>query len=271
MVTTHPGPSQNPVEGGHHANPVGFTPMKTARYLLPEILRMNVRDLASTAPVLAAIWHQRRCLFQKAPLEKASRISGLVLAVSAMLGLNPAQAAEPVISNPLTTFIGTITGADPGEGLDLSGEFLYAISPGADPALNLKIGDATFRGVSPLNEVPGVQLVAGNQIRNFYGINFGDSPADNALETATSSIRWSQAGSATPAVTVTLDNLLPGNQYKFQMLFGEACCNRGFDLFVDDNLIVKDFNPGVAHPGPRRWIHWASPVDPARIPGRAHR
>ena len=27
-------------------------------------------------------------------------------------------------------------------------------------------------------------------------------------------------------------------------MFGEQCCNRGFDVFVNDKLIVKDFNPG---------------------------
>ena len=52
--------------------------------------------------------------------------------------------------------------------------------------------------------------------------------------------------SANPAlqdVKVDLANLIPGRQYKLQLLFGEQCCpTRTFDISVEGNLISDDFN-----------------------------
>jgi hypothetical protein len=173
----------------------------------------------------------------------------LLAAIAGLALLSPdtTRAAEAVISNPAATTIGVVTGGDPGEGLDLSGTFVYGIAVGADPDLNVKIGDVTFLGQQIGDEVPGATLEAGNRILNWYNVNYGDSQADADLKAATSSIRWSQAGSAIPQITLTLENLEVGVQYKFQMVFGEQCCNRGFDVLFDDALVVKDFNPGVAH------------------------
>lgn len=173
----------------------------------------------------------------------------MALAVSAALGLSGAKAAEPVISDPIATTIGIFTGGDPGEGLDLQGEFIYAISAGAEPDLDLTIGTANFKGTSIGDEIPGVNLVAGNRILNWYIVDYGDSADDDNLEAATSSIRWSDAAAAISAVTVTLENLQPGVEYKFQMMFGEECCNRGFDVLFDNDLVVKNFNPGNVHGG----------------------
>ena len=182
-------------------------------------------------------------------MNKKTLIPGMALAVSTILGLSTAHAAEPVITDPISTTIGVFTGGDPGEGLDLSGEFIYGISAGAEADMEVKIGDATFKGTVVGDEIPGVSLVAGNRILNWYVVNYGDSQADIDLKTATSSIRWSAAGAAIPAVTVTLENLQVGVQYKFQMMFGEQCCNRGFDILFDDALVVKDLNPGNVHGG----------------------
>jgi hypothetical protein len=157
-------------------------------------------------------------------------------------------AADPVISDPSATSIGVITGADPGEGLDLDGNFIYALSMGADPTSSFQVRGATFQGLIDA-EVPGATLVAGNTIANWYPINYGDTPDDDNLEMATSSIRWSAAGAEQKTVDLTLENLTVGAQYKLQLMFGEQCCNRGFDVFVDGKLIVKDFNPGVVQGG----------------------
>jgi len=173
----------------------------------------------------------------------------MALVVSAVLGFGTSRAAEPVITDPTSTTIGVFTGGDPGEGLDLSGEFIYGISAGAEADMEVKIGDATFKGTVVGDEIPGVTLEAGNRILNWYNVNYGDTQADTDLKTATSSIRWSAAGAAIPAVTVTLENLQVGVRYKFQMMFGEQCCNRGFDILFDDALVVKDFNPGNVHGG----------------------
>jgi len=158
------------------------------------------------------------------------------------------RAADPVVSDSAATSLGIIKGADPGEGLDLDGNFLYALSFGGDPTQSWKVRDANFKGLIN-NEVAGANLTAGNTINNWYHVDYGDSPDDDNLEAATSSIRWSDAGSAQKTVNLTLDGLNVGAQYKVQLMFGEQCCNRGFDVYVDGKLIVKDFNPGVQQEG----------------------
>ena len=150
------------------------------------------------------------------------------------------RAADPVISDPASTSIGIITGGDAGEGLDLDGNFVYALSLGADPTFSVKVCDANFPGLYDV-DVPGATLVAQNVILNWYAVNYGDTENDQNLAQATSSIRWSAAPNG---VMLTLDKLSVGAQYKLQLMFGEQCCNRGFDVFVNDKLIVKDFNPG---------------------------
>jgi len=173
---------------------------------------------------------------------------------SAIIGLgmiathSRVHAADPVITDPAATSLGVITGADPGEGLDLTGNFPYALALGADPAFSAKIGDATFKGLIN-NEVPGANLVAQNRIQNWYPIDYGDSPDDDNLEIATSNIRWSAAGGSPQTVDLTLNNVTVGAKYKLQLMFGEQCCNRGFDVYVNGGLIVKDFNPGVQQGG----------------------
>ena len=166
------------------------------------------------------------------------------VAISALLAVGNAQGASAVISDPTATSIGIITGGDAGEGLDLDGNFVYALSFGADPTLSVKVRDATFLGLIN-NEVPGANLVAGNRILNWYQVYYGDTQNDQNLVLASSSIRWSaSADAANPQVVLTLQNIEVGAQYKLQLMFGEQCCNRGFDVFVNNTLIVKDYNPG---------------------------
>ncbi|MBX7106992.1 MAG: hypothetical protein K1X57_23175, partial [Gemmataceae bacterium] len=160
------------------------------------------------------------------------------------LGSDPADKND----KPLRTSIGVVTGADPGEGLDLDGDFPYALALGAGDGGAVTIRSANFQPLLE-NEVAGATLLAGNTAANWYVVNYGDSADDQALAAATSSIRWSAAGSAQPDVVLTLENLEVGAEYKLQLLFGEQCCNRGFDVFVDQALAVKDFNPGNVHGG----------------------
>jgi hypothetical protein len=161
------------------------------------------------------------------------------------LGTDPADKN----SKPLLTSIGVVTGGDPGEGLDLDGDFPYALAFAGGDGANVKVRDANFQPVTE-SEVPGATLIAANTIANWYRVNYGDTENDVNLAAATSGIRWSAWSSATlPDVTLTLENLEVGAQYQIQMLFGEDCCDRGFDVFQDGSLIVKDFNPGKIHGG----------------------
>src|SRR5436309_3221520 len=161
-------------------------------------------------------------------------------AISTLLTPTNARGASAVISDPASTSIGIITGGDAGEGLDLDGNFVYALSLGADTSQSVKVRDATFLGIVDA-EVPGATVVAGHTILNWYTIDYGVTPDDDNLELATSSIRWSDANNAAnPQVIVTLENLEVGAQYKLQLMFGEQCCNRGFDVVLNSSLIVKD-------------------------------
>jgi hypothetical protein len=146
-------------------------------------------------------------------------------------------------SFPRFTSIGAVTGGDPGEGLDLQGEFTHAFAVGAGDDAYVQVGDAAFQ---PLNfdEVPGVTLVAANGASHWFEVVYGESEADLNLSVATSSIRYQG-----PIVLLNVDELEAGAQYKVQLIFGEACCNRGFGVFFDDALIVRDFNPGLIQGG----------------------
>ena len=138
-------------------------------------------------------------------------------------------------------FWATFTGGDPGEGLDLQGEFVYAINvlgPGGMTA-----GDATFTA----DTAAGVSFTAQNQIMNWGSRNtLGDSTSDDALEDVLESIRWSGFPSE---VTYDLANIEPGTSYRLQMLFAEKCCSRGYDVFVEGEQIVDDFSPQAVQGG----------------------
>ncbi len=63
------------------------------------------------------------------------------------------------------------------------------------------------------------------------------------------SITWSDAGAAIPAVTVEMTSLTPGSVYKLQLLFAEQAWPRGFDVYIDDMLVMDDFSPAYYQGG----------------------
>lgn len=139
-----------------------------------------------------------------------------------------------------TVIVDTFTGGDAGEGLDMQGNFDYAVNmrgPGG-----MSVGDATFT----TDAAAGVSWSAQNEILGWHGANYGASANDNALETVMQSIRWSAFPNA---VTVDLANLIVGENYKLQLLFAESCCNRGFDVFLEGLLELDDFNVQLAQGG----------------------
>ena len=132
--------------------------------------------------------------------------------------------------------IGTFTGGDPGEGLDMGGAFLYAVNfsgPGGS-----RVGDAQFTDAA----VEGVTIQASNSIPNWHAANYGDSPNDNGLELVLGSIRWDTA-----PVVIELENLRIGQRYALQLLFAESCCQRGFDIVIDGELEADEFSPDLIH------------------------
>lgn len=155
-----------------------------------------------------------------------------------MAGSNP----RTHLSIPGPTHVARVYGFGPGRGLDLTGNFAYAFNVGTPGAAG-QAGDADFTA----DNAPGITVSASNEIANWTLREFGNSAADNVLETVYRSIRWSDNALPDPEprkVKVDLANLVPGWRYKLQLLFAEAGdYNRRFDVLVQGALVVDDFNP----------------------------
>src|SRR5687767_11917294 len=94
-------------------------------------------------------------------------------------------AALSIGSSWAAATVSTFTGGDPGEGLDLQGNFTFAVNVGPSGAAG-RVGDANFTADS----VPGVTIEAGNNIGNggWLQANYGDTANDNNLEFLMNSI-----------------------------------------------------------------------------------
>ena len=147
-----------------------------------------------------------------------------------------ARASNPVTADSGTT-VGVFTGGDAGEGLDLDGTFVYAFSVLPDTFAIGQVRDAMFTS----ENVEGVSVAqASQQIPNWYVPEFGSTPNDDVLEQVVQNIRHGNGGA-----TITLSNLVAGNRYKLQLIFGEACCARAMDVSLDGTLIADDFAPYI--------------------------
>ncbi|MBI1842739.1 MAG: hypothetical protein HYR88_18010, partial [Verrucomicrobia bacterium] len=141
-----------------------------------------------------------------------------------------------------TTTIGSFTGGDEGEGLDLQGVFVYAVNIGTVGEAG-QAGDAFFTA----DDVDGFTINASQQIPNWHNPNYGDSSDDDVIETVMKSIRWSPAPE-TPKIRMT--GLAAGATYKLQLLFAEQCCaGRGFNIVVNGEIIATDFKPAAIQGG----------------------
>lgn len=146
--------------------------------------------------------------------------------------------------------IGQFFGGDPGEGLDLQGDFLYAVDIAGSE--NRKVGDALFTRDS---RTTGFSIVASDIAASWATPEYGDTENDTNLERTMRGIRWSNVlNPTTPTVDITMD-VVKGEKYKLQMLFTESCCDRAFDILMEDEMLVDDFvifnyhvdqTPGIA-------------------------
>ena len=164
---------------------------------------------------------------------------------------NPGASVPAEIDLSTAVHTSLFTGADAGEGLDLDGNFIFAVDVGGPGGQ--RVGSVLFMADA---STAGVSVVAQNVIPVWGDpINFGESPADDGLESVMAGIRWS--ASPTPVI-VSLEGLTRSANYRLQLMFHEECCSRGFDLFVDDVRIVERYSPQVeqvrthTHPSPTR-------------------
>lgn len=196
------------------------------------------------AGTLAVGVFNRRSKGARMRMNKKSTQRSVPTFVAAIAPVLLACAATATAQDNIAEFgtISQFTGADPGEGLDFEGVFQYAVDVGG--AGGVQIGDAQFTNVS----VPGFSIESDNIANPWdHAPNVGDSPADNALDFLIHSIQWSNGSSgAFRTVNVSMDNIVPGADYKLQLIFQERCCNRAFDIYIDDELaVIEMFAPGI--------------------------
>lgn len=158
--------------------------------------------------------------------------------------IDPSNIPDPDVLNILNGSVTTFTTA---EDLDFTGDFIYGINVGG-PDTNdfgdpLVIGDVELVAGTNADEpdlnFDGVTMTVANEIPAWFSAaatEFGEGTDDDFnLGFALQSIRWNTP----PGIDVTLA-VEEGESYKIQALMGEACCDRGFDVFLEDELMVDN-------------------------------
>lgn len=171
-------------------------------------------------------------------MQTSSQLSRYISVSALLMGL-----LLPTLSNAFV--VSTFTGGDAGEGLDFEGDFDYAVNFGGPAGLTiqgLSFSDSTAPGVTLSAQVEGQW--------NAAPPNYGPTANDLALTTLSNEIAVSVIASGNLDVTITLDNLIIGEQYKMQSIFYEQTNNRGFAVTLNGVLLVDDFNPGAESGGP---------------------
>ena len=142
------------------------------------------------------------------------------------------------------TAVGTFTGGDLGEGLDLEGTFPYAVNVGSTAAGPVR--GRTFTSTEGAG-TPGFAINAPGVAAPWFAPDYGSSADDDALEAITQSIRHANAGPGT--IRLELANLTPGRRYKAQVIVDELTGYgvRGFDVWAEGRLIVDEFGTAVTN------------------------
>lgn len=124
-------------------------------------------------------------------------------------------------------------------GLDFQGQFTYAVSANTNAA-GLAIGNATF---SSMFNTAGFAVSYQYYIGGWRSQNYGASVENTRLNTVMNSIVWSGGSTTATVVNLTFSNLVVGQTYKTQLLFGEGCCDRGYDVYRGASQIANDVSP----------------------------
>ncbi len=127
--------------------------------------------------------------------------------------------------------------------LVIHGRFTHAVNIG-ETEEDVQVGDINFASDTPGPD--NIEFEAQNHIEDWGAANdFGAGPDAEGLAKVASGIRWS----ARPeSVTVTLKDVQRG-AYRLQMIFGEKCCDRGFAVTVDGEVLDPEFSPNAQQEG----------------------
>jgi len=169
----------------------------------------------------------------------------LLLVVCVLLVMPASTLAATMVYDrtPQTTTIGTFTGGDAGDGLDLDGSFLHALNfdLNAGTAPSQQVRDALFVdyiGTSPTGAT-GLEAVG-------HGANpeYGSSTNDDNLEAVMDNSRFGSFN------TIMLPGLTEGQDYKLQLLFNDPATHydRDFDIRTNvqgfpNDVIIDSFHP----------------------------
>ncbi|MGC3960617.1 MAG: choice-of-anchor Q domain-containing protein [Verrucomicrobiota bacterium] len=167
----------------------------------------------------------------------SSAAAGLVIDQRGLARVSGSAADIGAVEVQIVVAPHVFTGAAPGQGLDLQGNFLYAVNVGNNGAPGL-IGDANFTA----DTVSGVTITtpggALNTLNNWANPNFGATTDGLRLMQVMSSIRWT----GVPGIfTVNLSGLQVGTNYQLQLLFIESLSDRVFNVTVNGTTIVPNF------------------------------
>lgn len=165
-----------------------------------------------------------------------------VIIYNRLLGVNERDDLEaqlgtkygiPVTQRWLSTRVDVFTGADSGEGLDFSGNFLYAVNARGPGGFD--IGDASFTDDTGIIE-------SENEILSWFPSNFTvDTTDDTNLNTLMESIRWTATNSSgLEDVKVNLTGLTPGKVYKLQLLFADPQNARHWAVSIDGDKVATN-------------------------------
>jgi hypothetical protein len=140
-----------------------------------------------------------------------------------------------VSANPVMR---AFSGGDPGDGLDLEGDFAYAIDVGTAGMGGQIIDDATFTAEAATT---GATVMSNQQDSAI--VEFGNTPNDNALESLVSTGRWADT---TTNITIDL-NVEAGETYLLQLMFVEgwnatAPGIRQFNIDVEGVNLATNFD-----------------------------
>ena len=180
------------------------------------------------------------------------------------------QASHVGIDHAINASAMIIYGTRPGEGLDLSGEFVYALNVGG--LSGLTAGDATFTRIG--EETVGVTMETDALSGDYFGATAqGTGPYAEVIHSDYDSLGGRQnifeqdtddnrrltdvlrshailfqadGFSNDRTLSVSLD-VQQGSQYRLQLVFGCTSCRgawtitRGWDVKIDGNIVLDDY------------------------------
>jgi hypothetical protein len=156
---------------------------------------------------------------------KTIRASACAVALGLLFGAAMAQGVT------LTKF----TGGDPGEGLDLTGTFVYGLDFRATSGANLTVGDVTFNSTTSNSPPAGVTVLAYNgALDSIATWTLGATANDNNLELVMNSgvPATIQAGPIPQPFKLSLA-VTAGQTYKLQLLmFSSSGAHRPADYTI---------------------------------------